>query len=511
MTAPPRLAGCVSPATVTGWGVLAALAALHLWLSGHSAPGGFLSDDSLYVLMAEWFAGVREPVVEQVARYSHLPPLYSMALAAVGARGDEPLPGHLLNAVLTATALCFTWLWLQRRQPVWLAALAVAIAGLAPGMLLHAFTLWSEPLYMALTMAVLWLLADRAADGRSWVVAAALLGLALLCRSAAIALVVAFAWTALRQRARRPLLLAALVVLPTLGWKALGPEKLLEAGYLGLLRDMLAGTGAATLPEVVTANLQALLDGWVRNLEILRTPAVEWLAMLGLVPVLAGWLLRLRRGTCDAVYVLAYLGMLLIWPATPDTFQRFLLPLLPLAAGYATDAGLLAARRLGSARLMTRALAATPLALLLMSALPSLLLVSSRLVEGPPPALEGFRYSPWWVREPNPERAERVLDHRFSAWRAARALRERLPPEACLVARPVQFYMLHTRRVTWLPGSGQAAGCRYVYASAARDGRIVAQGVPSGSRVVFAPRRVLDPAQPAGMLFQTPAANGDAR
>ena len=48
--------------------VLAPLVLLHLWLAANAGPGGFLSDDSLYLLMADWFAGSREPVVvRQVA------------------------------------------------------------------------------------------------------------------------------------------------------------------------------------------------------------------------------------------------------------------------------------------------------------------------------------------------------------------------------------------------------------------------------------------------------------
>ena len=216
---------------------------------------------------------------------------------------------------------------------------------------------------------------------------------------------------------------------------------------------MLLGTGPATLDEVLVANLEALWHGWLRTFDLVGLGSLRVLAGVALAPVLWGWLARLRHGRSDAVYVLLYLGMVLPWPATADVLGRLLLPLLPFVAGYAADAGLAAARTLPAAqgRLGHALLRAMPHAALLALMLPSLLLVATRIAAPLPEPLAPLRFSPWWLRDPDLQHALRVLDDRASTWQAARALRAHVPPDACLLARPVQFYMLHARRPTWLP------------------------------------------------------------
>ena len=150
----------------------------------------------------------------------------------------------------------------------------------------------------------------------------------------------------------------------------------------------------------------------------------------------------------------------------------------------------------------------TPPALLLLAATPSLGVVATRLAEPPPAALAEFRFSPWWVREPDRAAAVAILDLRSSAWLAARSLRDHVPEGDCLYARPAQFYMLHARRPTWLPTAIAAEDgprCRYAYATTGSSGVIVMEGIPAGSTVVHEADTLLPPRHPVGLLFRLPA------
>lgn len=493
--------------------LLAALALLHLWLAAHAGPGGFLSDDAVYLLMAEWFAGSREPAVEFLASRSHLPPGFPLALALSGASGERPLPGHLLNAALFAAVLVVSWLHHRRRQPSALALAGCVVLAFAPASLLHSLTLWSEPLYTLLSLLCLTMLDHDGIDSRRWLLIAMLAGVALVVRSAAVALLAAAIVQMLRHRPPRAWVYALPVLAPLAAWWLLRPAEQLDSGYTGLLaRNLLADEGSGVL-RVLAGNAATLPSSWAGIFDLLHSDTA--LAAASLVAVLAvlGWITRLLACRADAIYVLAYMAMLLLWPATTDVQQRLLLPVLPLALGYASDTGLWLARASRRVGRPTRVIVAgIPAALVMVAMLPSLTLAANRLVEPLPAELEPMRYSPWWLRNPDGAVARADLQMRTMAMKAARDLRRFLASDECLYARPIQFYLLYSRRRAFSPpppGAQDWPVCGYVYAAGSLDNVVRLDGVLPGSTLVHGVALPDDPDHVVGLLFKLPGPSSD--
>ena len=493
--------------------VLVAVIAGHVWLAAGAPPSGFYADDAVYLLTAEHFAGTGGSLAEVVARRSHLPPLYPLLLALVGADGGNPLPGHLLNGLLLGIALALAYALHRRRQPRALALLGIVVVALFPGTLLHVLTLFSEPLYMTLSLASMLIATREETTPRTVLASGLLAGLALLSRGIGLALVAALLWRCARHAPRRLPLLVAAIALPVTGWWLLGPPRDPESGYWAILGQPFVRDGASALLTLAGTNLAALWQGWRGSIDLIASPVAGFAAGLVLLAVLFGLARRVRRSEVDALYVLAYLGALLLWPASSDHFGRFLLPLMPLAMGYAIDTLSSAARRIAprgaTPVLLAGVLAVTPA---LAAALPSITLITTRLAEPLPAPLADFQHSPWWLR--NPDRRAALADVRLRAGtvHAARALRALVPADACLYARPVQLLMLHSRRLVVLPpppGVKDWPRCEYVYAPVTLDNLVLMDGVVAGSIVIHSATLPGDRSRLVGQLFKLPGSTTD--
>ncbi|MCU0725957.1 MAG: glycosyltransferase family 39 protein [Planctomycetes bacterium] len=199
------------------------------------------------------------------------PPLWPAALAGVRLLGGGPAAGRVLAAACGALSVLALWLFARRLLPRGPAA-AVALAfAVWPAHLFACSDLYSEPLFMLLT-----LLALLALQGGGGLPAGALLGLAVLARPAGLALLAPLALFVLlapvfagrRGRALAALLVAAVAV--PLPWLAR------NAVIHG--RPLLTTNGGVTF---FGGNNARSLDGpypggWLRPQDVLREAPPEY-------------------------------------------------------------------------------------------------------------------------------------------------------------------------------------------------------------------------------------------
>ena len=84
--------------------------------SWNSGSVGFLSDDAVYLLMADGFSPFRsaEPgLIAYVMRQTLFPPLYPLLLAVLGAGSGSLLWAHLITTTTLVLALGFYGLWID--------------------------------------------------------------------------------------------------------------------------------------------------------------------------------------------------------------------------------------------------------------------------------------------------------------------------------------------------------------------------------------------------------------
>jgi len=294
----------------------------------------------------------------------------------------------------------------------------------------------SEPPFMALLLGAALVLAPRGPSATGWYVAALLVGLSPLVRTVGVVAVIAFlaCWT-LRRAWRLSPYAPLPALLPLLAWRGVKAHMALDGYPLARVfdRDM-----QAQLAE----NLRALAYHGLRSVDALGRDASAWLLAAIALVALAVLVRRTLRAEFDALLVLAYLPVLLLWPY-PDHAARLLYVVMPFFMAHALLGVMALATRFAGPR---RAWGGGVLpALLLMMALP-----------GSGPLLRDL-----WAHRAGEEalllRAPASLvAGRGASWRASRfearldAFMQRhlheVPPDACVASIVPQRVLLYGAR-----------------------------------------------------------------
>jgi hypothetical protein len=305
-----------------------------------------LGDDSVsYLIQAQVYAGTAPDVVRQwLGHETQFPPLFPLLLAATGAAHDY-LRAHIVVAACSVAALIAIRAFaLAHVRPLFATLLVVALL-LTPAPWLNELGILSEPLYIALTFAALaWHARAQALPTmRERVVLGVVIGLALITRTAAVALVAAYgAWAGLRAwggEERRAALAAPLAIpLAFLAlWLILRPAVAGE-NYGSVLRnDWLTLTDRPG--HYFSQCAEFFARGWIADFtsesHVAAVTGAIVLAVLALA--LAGAVRAARANRLDGWYALAYAAMIFLWQFPEESSRRLLYPLLPLALLHAGE------------------------------------------------------------------------------------------------------------------------------------------------------------------------------
>jgi len=331
------------------------------------------ADDAAYLLLARalqsgsyvelWTAGL--------PTHAMYPPAYPALLALVGATGAAQVQlAVALNILLSVAALALAAVLAGRLSP-WLAVTVLAVCAPNPTLLDIAGRIYSEPLFMALSLATVLLVTTDTPTTRTLALAGAAALAASLTRSIGVVLVLAVLAEWVMQRRWRAVLMLAAIASVTVGswliWTVQAPRRAAGASYIAdamyvppaaetatqdvsgaertLRSPRLGATGdtaSATTRDV--AGGQATLAVRVRQQTIanltrsvptaLAQPTVPGTRIdnaVGLVVLLAagglGFLQLVRRQRMTAMHLAAYAGVLFVWPYDSP---RFVAPVVPI-------------------------------------------------------------------------------------------------------------------------------------------------------------------------------------
>jgi len=307
-----------------------------------------LYDDSVfYLMMAQAMSpfGAASPAVLAAAPFETYPPFLPLLLALAGGAFDWRI-AHAVVAVAFGASVFLLGLHARRVTGSTRMGFAAALVyACMPGVWLNVKGILSEFPYMALSFGALALYAatkDRAPGPGRTVAFGLLLAALLLTRTIAVALMAAMAlcealaWWKTRD-GRRLAHAAVQLAIPVaiLGlWIALRPT-LGQDAYAEFGQRMAQGTaegGPGFLAAMVRANASAIVDAWLNALLIFWG---EWwkpgflLAIVIGATGLGATLWRALRFEADALYVVAFLAIVLAWPFPGQQF-RLALPVIPL-------------------------------------------------------------------------------------------------------------------------------------------------------------------------------------
>ncbi len=309
------------------------------------------------------------------------PPGYPVLIAPLFLLGDLPfLPVRLFLGGCWATTSVLTYFLHRRRlgeTAAWMAAALVATNGV---FFMQTTTALSEPVFTALSMAVLLLLSRWWSEPPRRAGETALGGLLLaatcLVRTIGIVFVPLMAVALLKHRCRtlrarlgRLAVFAVCAAGPLIAWQvrqsaypaipkyfnhftAARAWEHTQATGLALQVERVITLGPIRLADIKAAMLPAHL-GWRAFIPPLESPA-SWI--VGMFFVLAAVLGLLRRRSPVDAYVLLTLCVLVLWPWRDEA--RFVSPLIPIFCGYAVAALIICAGRIRSVRLRRAGLVA---------------------------------------------------------------------------------------------------------------------------------------------------------
>ncbi len=436
-------------AAIAGAAACSVLTAVVLcFVAAKSAFTGLFSDSAIYLLLADAFlAGDRETdwLTFLFERYP-FPPLYPAFLAALGGGTGAARWTHMIGALtLAVSAGAIVWWWWRERIPTLLACAGALVFALAPITLFSAMDIFSEPLYLLLTLTAMIALAAKSPSRFAWFVAALALGLAGIVRTVGITAIAAFIvhwWLCTRGRRHRAAPFLAL--LPTLGWAAIKWLRDYDSSYvLTVVRFPLRETLPALLADM-PSNLVALWDHGLRSLDVLGNPVAA--VMLGVLLVFAGagFLRRVFARRFDALYLAAYGALVVVWPHG-EHGGRFLFVVMPIMGLHAISAALALARAVHGERLQ---MAIATLPLLLAGAL---IAPSGSVILGTVARFSGGAYhdavrAEAWHRRADDDYARSEADIVREMTTAIVALGEHVEAGACIASVYPQTLMLLTRR-----------------------------------------------------------------
>jgi hypothetical protein len=452
--------------------------ALYCYLGVNNPLIGFLSDDALYLLMADIFSArqpLELPVYEHIARQTQLPSMFPLVLAMAGAGSESIWPARLVVAISMGLSNLLFYLWQRQmgtpRREAFLLALLVSIH---PISLIYVTDLWSESLYACFVwLSLIALHAGCRSQGSRIVLFAAgtAIGCALMTRTIGVALVPAAACLVWRARPGGVVaicsgfFLSLLVLVPLeLGGEGESYISLLVNEYthdpLAKLSSQFALIGVSTWDA-----LGYVLFLW-RDYSLLQQLVLVTFLSLVLLGIID---FTRTRHVHVAVYLLAYIAIFAIWPF-PAIAERLIFAILPLLLFTAYRGMALATARLERRPEIGGAGFIVALALL---ASPAMAACASRLVlDVPPPELRAFRTSRYWIDPTRTDVNESGFHYMLGVISATRDVGNRVPETECIYTLLPQMVLFNAKRTAWLPPSefpdtGSAAlECRYYYLTA---------------------------------------------
>jgi 4-amino-4-deoxy-L-arabinose transferase-like glycosyltransferase len=246
---------------------------------------------------------------------------------------------RMANLAMAATALLLMFAVMRRLAGPEPALALLLLLVLNPVLLRMGGAIVSENLFLlVVTLALVWTLSADATGRPAAVLPIAFALLAFLTRSiglAAVAGVGCWLWSRRRWGALVGWGIASVLVVGAwFSYTILAGDSTVRS-YSSDFAAVSAATGGTLLHlarRVGSHGLEYATSGIPGSLSLPTIPGTLvdnwfWLA-ISVILLLTGWLVLWRRWRAAAVYVLMYLGILLIWPYTDD---RLLAPLVPLA------------------------------------------------------------------------------------------------------------------------------------------------------------------------------------
>jgi len=429
-----------------------AVSVFYFTYTSNNLVVGFTSDDAVYLLLADLysFRHADYPLLyDFIRQQSYFPPLYPMLLGLFGAGADNPALAASITVFTLLVSVFIATIWIWRVTASHRVAFSIALLlFFLPGTLILAQELWSEFLFMLFLYGAFLLADKRELTNQDWLAIAVLVALATLSRSAGLALALAFCLTLIIKRKPTGIIPGLISLLPFLFLTLSRKVQDDRQGYFSRVTELPADLTITTLFNLGLAKIVVLFDSLVWLFNSIDTGMFHHnfskvVLLILIVPLFAGFIVRIRLLRLDALFVLFYLPMILIWPYNEVYYvSRFLYPLLPLLMLYTV----LGIQRILPASYKKLVLLAFFMMLVMIARPASTQFIQRGYADLPETVKPYTRDRSWLLAPTDNEAMQGALTTRFII-QTLGIISASVPESECIYGLQSPLIMLHTRRI----------------------------------------------------------------
>lgn len=307
---------------------------------------GFLSDDAVYLLMAEmhslWNRDF-DPVIEYMRPEYQFPPLYPFLLGLMGADSSSPeLASSITTLFLLSSISIFgLWVWHETKNIIPALLLPLIFSFLSDTIIMSQ-GLNSEFLFMCFIYSAFICLSTENPSDDQWMLAALFLSLASLTRIIGISFIAAYCLLLILRKPNRSFILGLISTGPIVYWTLFRNSITGRSNYIEqfIITFKQNDDIISVFIEHLSGQTSILIDSiyWIFSCVdgVSNSLSIHLVLIFILVLIsFSGFIVRLKQKRIDAIAVPLYLGIIYVWPFTGTLFvSRFLFPLMPIFLFY---------------------------------------------------------------------------------------------------------------------------------------------------------------------------------
>ncbi len=371
----------------------------YLYLSSHNEIVGMIADDAIYLLMADYFSPYYSSLSKSAAfvmQTSQFPPLYPLLLSVLGASSEKVFWAHIITTCCLISASFIYYYWMKQEKFNKNACLClVFIFVCSPATFLMNIDLWSEHLYLLITLCSLCCL-NKAKNGKKYyLLASMLIGMLPIIRVIGLAFIMAYFVYLHLNKIQDKYKYIALSVLPYIIWKILSINFFQTEIYQETLKEFYNHDTWSHIKYLFTSQLFDLWQGWHECFDIRKKLFSGIVSSVILLLSLITLVIRLLKKKIDSFYILFYLLIIWIWPDDNHN-MRFIFAIFPILLFYAYLTFDMLMKFKLSVQIKT-VISTSSVLIVLITFLPTNIYALNRLSVDTQIGLEKFKFTKYWM------------------------------------------------------------------------------------------------------------------
>ena len=423
----------------------------YIYLSTHNEIVGLVADDAIYLLMADYFSPYFQALSKSAAfvmQTSQFPPLYPLLLALLGASSSSLIFAHFITTCFFIISAIFYYYWSSTvNNDNSIGKYLVLIYICLPASLILNIDLWSEHLYLALTLLSLFLIEKARFNEKYFLIASIIIGLIPLTRLVGLTFIIAYFIYLHFSKVKNKYCYFLISIFPFIIWKLISTSFYHSEIYHDTVTSFYRYDLWTHIKYLFNTQLVNLWYGWHECFDIRKNLFSSFVCGSVLIMALVTWTKRLKKKAIDSLYLLFYFLIIWVWPDENHN-MRFVFPIFPILLCYSYMSLCVVLERDFSSYLKLF-IKTSSMIIILVTFLPTNLYAANRLLKNIPQELAAYKNTKYWLIVDNKVEfieSVRIMDKMMLSYVLAGS---HVPKDECVYTAHQESFMYYARRLAF--------------------------------------------------------------